>query len=553
MANKTQYIEHAGLSIDQTLYNFINKEALPGTGIGVDQLWQTFADLVQQMTPRNRALLQTRSRLQHQIDEWHLGNPFDVESYKAFLQEIGYLVPEGEDFSISTDNVDAEIATTAAPQLVVPVNNARYALNAANARWGSLYDAIYGSDMLRDQHADSSEPGFNPERGAVVVRYVQGLLDRYLSLQNAQHMQVTRYFVEDRQLCAETEGGETVGLRDPQQFIGYRGSENQPRCLLLKHNGLHIEIHINRENAIGAESPAGVCDVCLEAAATVIQDCEDSVAAVDGEDKSQVYRNWLGLMRGDLSIRMDKGEKTFTRTLASDRHYFAPDGSEITLKGRALMLVRNVGHLMTTPAILDSNGDEVFEGIMDAMITSLIAMHDLQGNGRYRNSDTGSVYIVKPKMHGPEEVAYAVDLFAAVEDALGLARNTLKIGLMDEEKRTTLNLKECIRAASERLIFINTGFLDRTGDEIHTAMLAGPMVRKADMKTQAWIKAYENWNVDNGLAWPLRARPDREGHVGHAGRDGRNGRTKKRPPGIRRQLRLGTLAYCRDAACHALP
>jgi len=506
MAHKTQYIEHAGLSIDQTLYNFINQEALPGTGISPEALWRAFADLVQTMTPRNRSLLQTRARLQHQIDEWHLSNEFDVDSYKNFLEQIGYIVPEADDFEISTDNVDPEIAATAAPQLVVPVNNARYALNAANARWGSLYDAIYGSDMLRDQHEDTEPGAFNPERGAVVVRYVQGLLDRYLSLQSAQHMEVTRYFVEDGELRAELENGETTGLRDTGQFVGYRGGEGQPRCLLLKHNGLHIEIHINRENAIGAASPAGVSDVCLESAATVIQDCEDSVAAVDGEDKAQVYRNWLGLMKGDLSVRMDKAGTTITRTLASDRHYFAPDGSEITLRGRALMLVRNVGHLMTTPAILDSNGDEVFEGIMDAMMTSLIALHDLQGNGRYRNSETGSVYIVKPKMHGPDEVAYAVDLFAAVENALSLPRNTLKLGLMDEEKRTTVNLKECIRAARERLIFINTGFLDRTGDEIHTAMLAGPMVRKAAMKSQPWINAYENWNVDIGLACGLSGR-----------------------------------------------
>jgi len=506
MAEKTHYTEHAGLRIDQTLYNFVTNEALPGTGMTADQLWRSFAGLVERMTPRNRALLQIRSRLQHQIDEWHLNNDFNVERYKHFLEEIGYLVTGGEDFDICTENVDPEIATTAAPQLVVPVNNARYALNAANARWGSIYDAIYGSDMLRDQHAEPSEPGYNPERGAVVVRYVQGLLDRYLSLQNSQHMQVVRYLVEDGQLLAEHDDGNRVGLRDPKQFIGYRGSQNQPRCLLFRHHGLHIEIHINRDHPIGAESPAGVCDVCLEAAATVIQDCEDSVAAVDGEDKTSVYRNWLGLMKGDLSVRMRKGDKTFTRTLASDRHYFAPDGSEMTLKGRALMLVRNVGHLMTTPAILDVNGDEVFEGIMDAMMTSLIALHDLKGKGLYRNSETGSVYIVKPKMHGPEEVSFAVELFAAVEDALELPRNTLKIGLMDEEKRTTLNLKECIRASRERLIFINTGFLDRTGDEIHTAMLAGPMVRKADMKTQPWIKAYENWNVDNGLACGLSGR-----------------------------------------------
>jgi len=506
MSLKTKYTEHAGLSIDQSLYNFVNNEVLPGTGIESGHLWQALSKLVSQMTPRNRSLLQRRARLQNQVDEWHLCNPYELENYKSFLQEIGYLVPEGEDFTIDTEGVDQEIATTAAPQLVVPVNNARYALNAANARWGSLYDAIYGSDMLRDRHAECTQPGYDPERGEIVVRYVQGLLDRYLSLNDAQHMQVTHYSVENGVLHAKTEDGRSVGLRDPAQFIGYRGSENQPRCLLLRHHGLHIEIHIDREHPIGSTSPAGVSDVCLEAAATVIQDCEDSVAAVDGTDKTQVYRNWLGLMKGDLSVRLNKGAETLTRTLASDRHYFAADGSEMTLKGRALMLVRNVGHLMTTPAILDANGEQVFEGIMDAMMTSLIALHDLRGNGLYRNSETGSVYIVKPKMHGPEEVAYAVDLFAGVEDALELPRNTLKIGLMDEEKRTTLNLKECIRAARERLIFINTGFLDRTGDEIHTAMLAGPMVRKADMKAQPWINAYEDWNVDIGLACGLSGR-----------------------------------------------
>jgi len=506
MADNTQYIQHAGLSIEKTLYDFVNKEALPGTGFTADRIWQAFAGLVADMTPRNRALLQQRARLQHQIDEWHLNNPFEISAYKQFLGDIGYLVEEGDDFEINTANVDPEIATTAAPQLVVPVNNARYALNAANARWGSLYDAIYGSDMLRDQHPASTQPGFDPQRGAVVVRYVQGFLDRYLHLSEGQHMQVVRYFVADGQLQAELEDGPVAGLRDPAQFIGYRGSSNQPRCLLFRHNGLHVEIHIDREHPVGVTSPAGVSDVCLEAAATVIQDCEDSVAAVDGEDKTGVYRNWLGLMRGDLSVRVSKGEHTFTRTLASDRHYFAADGSEMTLKGRALMLVRNVGHLMTTPAVLDSAGEEVFEGILDALITSLIALHDLQGNGLYRNSETGSVYIVKPKMHGPEEVAYAVDLFAQVEDILELPRNTLKIGLMDEEKRTTLNLKECIRAARERLIFINTGFLDRTGDEIHTAMLAGPMVRKAAMKQQPWITAYENWNVDIGMGCGLSGR-----------------------------------------------
>ena len=504
MSTKTRYVQHAGLSIDPILYEFINEQAIPGTGISSEELWQSFAELLAEMSPRNRELLQKRARLQKQIDEWHLNNDYELQSYKAFLQEIGYLVEEGEDFQISTANVDPEIATTAAPQLVVPVNNARYALNAANARWGSVYDAIYGSDMLPDAR-DANAKGFDPVRGDAVVQYVSELLDQHLPLNDAKHAQVSGYSVTNGQLQAQL-GDRTVGLTDAAQFAGHSGEAEAPSSILLRHNDLHIELKINRDNPIGQRSKAGVCDVVLEAAATVIQDCEDSVAAVDGEDKTQVYANWLGLMKGDLSTDVQKGDKVIKRSLKEDRSFTAADGSELNLKGRSLMLVRNVGHLMTNPAILDPEGEPVFEGIMDAMFTSLIAMHDLRGNGRFRNSTTGSVYIVKPKMHGPEEVAFAVELFSKVEDALGLPRNTLKIGLMDEEKRTTLNLKECIRQASERLIFINTGFLDRTGDEIHTAMLAGPVVRKADMKQQAWIKAYEDWNVDIGLACGLSGR-----------------------------------------------
>ena len=504
MSTKTRYVQHAGLSIDPILYAFINEQAIPGTGISSEELWQSFAELLAEMSPRNRELLQKRARLQKQIDEWHLNNDYELQSYKTFLQEIGYLVEEGEDFQISTANVDPEIATTAAPQLVVPVNNARYALNAANARWGSVYDAIYGSDMLPDAR-DANAKGFDPVRGDAVVQYVSELLDQHLPLNDAKHAQVSGYNVANGQLQAQL-GDRTVGLTDAAQFAGHSGEAEAPSSILLRHNDLHIELKINRDNPIGQRSKAGVCDVILEAAATVIQDCEDSVAAVDGEDKTQVYANWLGLMKGDLSTDVQKGDKVIKRSLKEDRSFTAADGSELNLKGRSLMLVRNVGHLMTNPAILDPEGEPVFEGIMDAMFTSLIAMHDLRGNGRFRNSTTGSVYIVKPKMHGPEEVAFAVELFSKVEDALGLPRNTLKIGLMDEEKRTTLNLKECIRQASERLIFINTGFLDRTGDEIHTAMLAGPVVRKADMKQQAWIKAYEDWNVDIGLACGLSGR-----------------------------------------------
>lgn len=507
MSQNIQYTEQAGLQIETTLHDFITNEALPGTGIEAAQLWESFAKIVKELTPRNRALLQKRSKLQHQIDEWHLSNEeADVATYKAFLEEIGYLVPEGDDFSISTANVDAEIATTAAPQLVVPVNNARYALNAANARWGSLYDAIYGSDMLRDQHPENTTGGFDPARGKVVVDYVTGLLDQFLPLSEGSHNDVSAYAVVDGKLAITLGNGNTCALSDEAQFSGYQGDAAAPSSLLFKQNGLHIELRIDREHFLGKNSNAGVSDVVVEAAATVIQDCEDSVAAVDGVDKTEVYRNWLGLMKGDLSTEVAKGDKSFTRTLEADREFTAANGEAMSLKGRALMLVRNVGHLMTTPAILDSEGDQVFEGIMDAMMTSMIAMHDLQGNGRFRNSNTGSVYIVKPKMHGPEEVAYACELFGQVEDALGLTRNTLKIGLMDEEKRTTLNLKECIRQASERLIFINTGFLDRTGDEIHTAMMAGPMVRKAAMKQQPWINSYEDWNVDIGLACGLSGR-----------------------------------------------
>jgi len=505
MSYNNQYVQQAGLSIDKTLYQFIVDQALPGTGVDADHLWQSFAKLVAELTPRNRELLRRRARLQHQIDEWHMNNPFELGAYKQFLSDIGYLVPEGDAFSISTENVDAEIASTAAPQLVVPVNNARYALNAANARWGSVYDAIYGSDMLRDQHPASEDKGFDPARGQLVIDYVTAMLDRHLPLQAASHGEVTAYSVVDGQLQATVDGAST-GLQTPEQFIGFNGDRAAPNAILLRHNGLHVELRIDREHFLGRNSKAGVSDVILESAATVIQDCEDSVAAVDGEDKAQVYRNWLGLMKGDLSTEVEKGGKTITRVLNDDRSYTAADGSVLTLKGRALMLVRNVGHLMTNPAILDADGEPVFEGMMDAMFTTLIALHDLKGLGRYRNSETGSMYIVKPKMHGPEEVAFACELFARVEDAYGLPRNTLKIGLMDEEKRTTLNLKECIRAARERLIFINTGFLDRTGDEIHTAMLAGPVVRKADMKAQPWIKAYEDWNVDNGLACGLSGR-----------------------------------------------
>ena len=500
-----QYLPRAGLRVERALHDFIQDEALPGTGVDADRFWTGLAGLVARFAPRNRALLERRAELQRRIDEWHIEHSFEPDAYRRFLEAIGYLVPEGPDFEIETENVDPEIAHIAAPQLVVPVNNARYALNAANARWGSLYDAIYGSDML-PEHPRPAGGGLDEGRARAVIDWVRDFLDRHLPLARGSHAEVSAWRIaEGRALATLADGGES-GLAEPELFAGYRGEPDAPSLLLLRHHGLHIELHIDRAHPVGRLDRAGICDVQLEAAATVIQDCEDSVAAVDGEDKTAVYRNWLGLMKGDLSARVDKGGKAFDRRLHDDRRYRAPDGSELVLKGRALMLVRNVGHLMTTPAVLDGQGQEIPEGILDALVTSLAALHDLRGNGRWRNSEAGSVYIVKPKMHGPEEVAFTVDLFAAVEEILELPPNTLKLGLMDEERRTTLNLKECIRAARERLIFINTGFLDRTGDEIHTDMQAGPVVRKADMKTQPWILAYEDWNVDVGLACGLAGR-----------------------------------------------
>ena len=502
----TQRINTHGLQVDSDLYAFITHSAIPGTGVDADSFWTEFGAIVDELTAENRALLDKRDSLQAQIDAWHRshrGDAHDPIAYRAFLSQIGYLVEEGPDFSVTTANVDDEITTIAGPQLVVPVNNARYALNAANARWCSLYDALYGTDVLPETDGAEKGNAYNPVRGQQVVDYRTVFLDQAVPLDGVSHADVTGYALVDGTLMATHNTDSQGGLTQPEQLAGFSGDPMQPSCIVLRHHNLHIEIRIDHNHLVGRTSPAGVCDVVLESAITTIQDLEDSVAAVDAEEKIGVYQNWLGLMKGDLAARFDKSGGTVDRSLNPDRQYSAPNGGSLTLPGRSLMLVRNVGHLMTNPAILDRQGDEIFEGIMDAVITSLIALHDLNGSGPLQNSRTGSIYIVKPKMHGPEEVAFAVKLFGRVEKALGLDACVIKIGIMDEERRTTVNLKECIRPASDRVIFINTGFLDRTGDEIHTAMEAGPMIRKTQMKAQPWITAYEDWNVDIGLACGL--------------------------------------------------
>ena len=505
MADRERKVAKGGLHIDERIYALVAEQIAPGTGVSVEHFWAALGRIVEDLAPKNRALLQRRDALQAQIDDWHRarrGEPLDA----AALAEIGYLLPEGEPCQVRTKNVDPEIATIAGPQLVVPVDNARYALNAANARWGSLYDALYGTDTIPG--AASAE--YDAVRGAQVIAHSEAFLDQAVGLECATYAEVVEFFLceaaGEQTLCARLVSGDVVGLKDAEQFVGYRREGGRLSSALLRHNGLHIEIQIDRTHPIGRAHRAGVKDVLLEAAITTIQDCEDSVAAVDAEDKALVYGNWNGLMQGTLEATFAKEGQTLTRRLRTDRTFTAPNGHTLTLPGRSLLLVRHVGLHMYTDAVTTAAGAQIPEGFLDAMVLSLAAIHDLKGRGRYRNSQAGSVYVVKPKLHGPDEVAATVELFGRVEEALGLSKNTLKIGIMDEERRTTVNLGECIRQASERLVFINTGFLDRTGDEIHTSMELGPMLPKMEIKDQLWLRAYEDWNVDVGIATGLVGR-----------------------------------------------
>ena len=510
MANR---VEVGGLRIDEQLYRLVRDEIAPGTGVKADDFWKSLGAIVSDLGPKNRALLAKRDRLQKQIDQWHLarsGQPFNRADYTAFLREIGYLVPEGKKFKITTANVDAEIAAIAGAQLVVPLDNARYALNAANARWGSLYDALYGTNVIPEGEGAEKGEAYNPRRGAKVIAYTEEFLDKVVALKRASYSDVSRFFLKrsggKKQLAVMLKDGKTTTLADGRKFFGYRESARELTEIVLANNGARIEIQFDRNHPVGKAHPAGVKDVVLEAAITTIEDCEDAVAAVDAADKATVYRHWCGLMKGTLQTTFEKNGRPLTRRLNPDKVFTTPTGRKLTLPGRSLLLVRNVGMHMYTDAVITQNDEEIPEGFLDAMITALAAIHDLKSKGKYRNSKTRCIYIVKPKQHGPEEVAATVELFARIEDALGLKRKTLKIGIMDEERRTTVNLKECIRVAKDRVVFINTGFLDRTGDEIHTSMELGAMLRKEEIKTQPWIKAYEDWNVDIGLETGFRGK-----------------------------------------------